>query len=101
VVRDLLLFDHHRFADFLSGPEAIATNILAERLERLEAAGVVERRRYQERPPRDEYHLTEKGRALQPLLVELVRWGSRFIEGTAQPPPGWFEKPVPLRGKPR
>lgn len=91
MVRDLLFFDRHRFADFAAAGEGISTNILAERIERLEAAGVVERRRYQEHPPRDEYHLTRKGRELRPLLVELVRWGSRNVPGTFQPPPGFLE----------
>jgi DNA-binding HxlR family transcriptional regulator len=100
VVRDLLYFDRHRFGELLAGGEAIATNILAERLERLEAAGVVVRRRYQERPPRDEYHLTAKGRALRPVLLEMVRWGSRHIEGTMQPPPGFLDSP-PRRRAPR
>jgi len=90
VVRDLLFFGKRRFADFLAGGEAISTNILAERLERLEAAGLLERRRYQEHPPRDEYHPTSKGEELRPLLVELVRWGSRNVPGTFQPPPGFL-----------
>jgi DNA-binding HxlR family transcriptional regulator len=100
VVRDLLYFDRHRFGELLAGGEAIATNILAERLERLEAAGVVVRRRYQERPPRNDYHLTAKGRALRPVLLEMVRWGSRHIAGTMQPPPGFLDRP-PRRRAPR
>jgi len=92
VVRDLLLFDKRRFADFLASGEGISTNILAERLSRLERAGLVERRRYQERPPRDEYHPTATGRALRPLLVEMIRFGSQQIPGTYQPPPGFFDE---------
>ena len=94
MVRDLLFFDKHRFAEFLEAGEAISTNILAERLERLECAGVVERRRYRTRPPRDEYHLTAKGRELRPLLIEIVRWGSRHVPGTFQPPPGFLDQPT-------
>jgi DNA-binding HxlR family transcriptional regulator len=103
VVRDLLFFDQHRFAEFLDAGEGISTNVLAERLARLEAAGVVERRRYRERPPRDEYHLTAKGRELRPLLLELVRWGSRNVLGTFQPPPGLLGEPArrPRRRKRR
>ena len=86
VVRDLMFLGKHRFSDFLASGEGISTNVLSERLERLECAGLVERRRYQERPPRDEYHLTEKGRDLYPVLRELVRWGNRHVPGTFQPP---------------
>lgn len=91
-MRRLLFLDKHRFSEFLASGEGISTNILSERLERLECAGVIERRRYQERPPRDEYHPTDKGRDLHPLLLELVRWGSRHIPGTVQPPPGMFDE---------
>lgn len=93
MVRDLLFFGKHRFADFLASGEGISTNVLAERLARLEAAGLVERRRYRERPPRDEYHLTAAGRDLFPVLRELVRWGNRHIPGTYRPPPGAFDEP--------
>jgi DNA-binding HxlR family transcriptional regulator len=93
VVRDLLLLDKHRFGELLGSGEGISTNILSDRLERLEAAGLVERRRYQEHPPRDEYHLTASGRDLFPVLRELIRWGSRHIPGTYQPPPGALDEP--------
>ncbi len=87
VVRDLLFYDKRRFADFLGSPEGIATNILADRLERLEHAGLVVRRRYRDRPPREEYHPTARGRALAPVLRELIRWGQRHVAGTAKRPP--------------
>jgi DNA-binding HxlR family transcriptional regulator len=57
-----------------------AKNILADRLARLVEAGILERRRYSERPPRDEYRLTEKGIDLWPVLVSLARWGTRWGE---------------------
>src|SRR5262245_38278545 len=87
VVRDLLLYDKRRFADFLASPEGIATNILADRLERLERCGLVERRRYQERPQREEYHPTARGRDLIPVLRELIRWAQRHVPGVAKRPP--------------
>jgi len=87
VMRDLLFYGKHRFAEFLTSPEGISTNILAERLERLERCGLVERRRYLERPPREEYHLTVRGRDLLPVLRELIRWGKRHVAGVAQRPP--------------
>ena len=53
----------------------IAKNLLTDRLAALVSASVVEKVQYQERPVRHEYRLTEKGRALSPALVALMRWG--------------------------
>ncbi len=87
VLRDLLFYDKHRFADFLASPESISTNILTERLQRLERSGLIERRRYQERPPRDGYWLTARGHDLLPVLRELIKWGKQHVAGVAQTPP--------------
>lgn len=95
VIRDLLFYDKHRFADFLGSPEGISTNILAERLKRLEQCGLVERRRYQERPPRDEYHLTARGHDLLPVLRALIKWGQAHVPGTAQRPPAGYAGVAP------
>ncbi|MGW2108227.1 winged helix-turn-helix transcriptional regulator [Streptomyces sp. NPDC001948] len=73
-----IFFGNHRF-------EAIARNTgaprdrLAARLRSLEQAGVVERRPYNERPPRYEYHLTESGRDLAPVIRALLDWGDRWV----------------------
>lgn len=56
----------------------ITRHVLADRLRRLEAEGVLRRERYQERPARDEYRLTEKGRALFPVLAALMDWADRW-----------------------
>ena len=96
VLRDLLFYDKHRFADFLASPEGISTNILAERLKRLERRGLVERRRYQARPPRDEYYVTPRGYDLLPVLREIIRWGKAHVPGVAQnPPAGAIRNPPP------
>jgi DNA-binding HxlR family transcriptional regulator len=87
VMRDLLFYDKRRFADFLASPEGIASNILAERLARLERCGLLARRRYLERPPREEYHPTPRGKELLPVLRELILWGQRHVPGTARRPP--------------
>jgi DNA-binding HxlR family transcriptional regulator len=55
----------------------IASNTLTRRLSKLVDAGLMERRRYNERPPRYEYHLTERGRDFQPVLQVLLAWGNR------------------------
>lgn len=100
VIRDLLFYDKHRFADFLSSPEGISTNILAERLKRLERCGLVEKRRYQDKPPRDEYVLTAKGHDLLPVLRELIKWGQSHVPGTAKRPPAGYAGVAPRSLKP-
>ena len=81
VIRDLFL-DKKTYGDFQHSPEGIPTNILADRLKRLQASGIVSRTPYQEKPVRYEYHLTEKGRALGKVLQALKEWGLTYIEGT-------------------
>ncbi|HET6970469.1 MAG TPA: helix-turn-helix domain-containing protein, partial [Phenylobacterium sp.] len=74
-----------RFND-LQAALGIATNILADRLARLVDLGVLKKVLYQERPDRWEYRLTDEGRDLYPLIVELNRWGDRWLAGAAGPP---------------
>jgi DNA-binding HxlR family transcriptional regulator len=85
VLRDLLT-GKRRFGQFLQSPERITTNVLTDRLERLEANGLISRRAYSERPPRYEYLLTDKGAGLLPALQEISRWANRYIPGTWVPP---------------
>jgi DNA-binding HxlR family transcriptional regulator len=87
VMRDILYYGKRRYADFLASPEGIASNILAERLARLERAGLIERKRYADHPPREEYHPTARGRDIEPVLHELIKWGKRHVAGTAKRPP--------------
>ena len=61
----------------------IAPNMLTRRLASLVEAGMLERRRYSERPPRDEYVLTARGRDFRPVLVELVAFGKRHFPAPA------------------
>ena len=57
----------------------VAPNMLTRRLKALVAAGLLERRRYCERPPRDEYVLTDRGRDFRPVLISLMTWGNRHF----------------------
>ena len=86
VVRDILVAGRHRFGELEANREAIPSNLLADRLERLLKARVISRRRYQTKPPRYEYFMTQKGRDLGPLLREMARWANRHIPGTQVPP---------------
>src|SRR5579863_5333265 len=76
IVRDAFL-GLRRFDEFQRSL-GIATNVLAARLERLTEAGIMDKRRYQERPERHEYTLTEKGRDLHPIIAAMLQWGDRW-----------------------
>ena len=84
IVRDVLL-GLRRF-DELQANLGIARNVLQTRLERLIETGVLEKRRYSERPPRHEYRLTEKGLELWPTVMALMRWGDRHAAPPGGPP---------------
>lgn len=92
VMRDMLFYGKHRFADFLASPEGIATNILADRLKRLERCGLIARHKSRERTQREEYRPTARGVDLLPVLRELIRWGQRHVPGTAERPPAGVSK---------
>jgi DNA-binding HxlR family transcriptional regulator len=77
VVRDLVFKGRKSFGEFLAAGEGIATNVLAERLERLESAGVITRRRDPDKGTRFVYGLTERGIGLVPLLLEMIAWSGR------------------------
>ena len=84
VIRDAFV-GVRRFDDF-QRDLGIARNVLADRLQRLVDEGVLERRRYQERPERFEYRLTPKGIDLWRSLVSLMKWGDRYYAPAAGPP---------------
>lgn len=83
VVRELLL-GSRRFTDVLRGTGAPRDRVTA-RLRSLEAAGLVERRRYQDSPPREEYLLTGAGLALAPVVESLVTWGRTYAVAPDDP----------------
>jgi len=74
-----------RYEDFLERTGA-PRPVLAERLKSLVDDGVLEKRRYSERPDRFEYRLTEKGLDLWPVLISLLRWGDKWMTGKDGPP---------------
>jgi DNA-binding HxlR family transcriptional regulator len=91
VVRDLLLFGKKRFGELLASPEKIPTNILSDRLRRLEEAGIVTRVPYLKSPPRYEYRLTPRGTDVFPVLRALIEWGNRHFPETSQARPGQLD----------
>jgi len=77
ILRDVFL-GVRRFED-IQRDLGVARNILQARLERMVEHGILVKRLYQERPPRHEYRLTEKGADLWPVLVALLNWGDRYV----------------------
>lgn len=63
----------------------VTRHVLADRLRKLEAAGVLRREAYQERPLRHEYRLTERGKALYPVLVSLIEWANQNVPAKTKP----------------
>jgi len=92
VVRDLLFLDKHLYGEFMQSGEGIPTNILADRLKRLEETGLVTKEPYQSNPVRHQYRLTRKGAELFPVLREIIRWANKHIPGTSVPPASYLEK---------
>jgi DNA-binding HxlR family transcriptional regulator len=85
IVRDLMIRGFRTFKQFQGSGEGIATNILADRLRRLEANGILTAEAEEADGRRVNYRLTEKGIDLAPVLLELVLWATRH-EQTAAPP---------------
>lgn len=78
ILRDLVLERSGKFKDLQASLRGISPNLLASRLKRLEAAGVLERSFYSQHPPRAEYKLTEKGEGLREVVREMARWGAKY-----------------------
>jgi DNA-binding HxlR family transcriptional regulator len=84
IVRELLFRSGCRYTDLLHGLPGIATNLLGERLRVLEDAGVIQREAAPPPVATTLYHLTERGHALRPVIVELARWGVPLMSAPAE-----------------
>lgn len=82
IVRDLFFFGKHEYKEFLNSPEAIATNILASRLQKLVCAGIIDEMPHPENKSRKLYFLTERGKDLLPMLIEMAKWGEKHLTKT-------------------
>jgi DNA-binding HxlR family transcriptional regulator len=80
-----VMHGHRRFGE-IQESLGIARNVLSSRLQRLIDEDILERRAYQESPPRYEYFLTEKGLDLWPALIALLSWGDRYTPQPEGPP---------------
>ena len=91
IVRDMLN-GKKRFSEFLESPERITTNILTDRLSLMMKVDLIDRSAYQERPPRFEYTLTQKGVELHAVVQEICRWANRNVPGTWVPPAAFMKR---------
>jgi len=82
IVRDLFFFGKHEYKEFLNSPEAIATNILASRLQKLMCAGIIDEIPHPDSKSRKLYFLTERGKDLLPMLIEMAKWGEKHLPQT-------------------
>lgn len=87
VVRDLAWHDKHTFQELQGSEERIPTNLLSQRLKNLSDLGLVRREAYQDRPVRYKYFLTEEGRSLEPLWLQMMAWGHAHLGGGSYLPP--------------
>jgi DNA-binding HxlR family transcriptional regulator len=83
VIRDV--FNGRRRFDQIQENLGVARNVLSTRLGWLVEEGILEKRAYQERPPRYEYFLTEKGLDLWPVMISLLHWGDRYRSSEGPP----------------
>ena len=91
IVKLMLLDFKETFKDFIESEEAIATNILSSKLKLLEEFGIITKSKRPNNKKTNLYHLTEKGLALTPILVELATWSDnhlRDVHPTIQSGPG-------------
>lgn len=86
VLRDLMFKGARHFQDFLNAGEGIATNILTNRLKKLEAEGLVRKLPDPEHGVRKIYQLTEKGLGLIPAMLEIIDWSETWDDQTEVPP---------------
>jgi DNA-binding HxlR family transcriptional regulator len=83
IIRDLMFKGGTRYTDFRRAEEGIATNVLADRLVRLEEDGIIERTAGSGRGTASAYRLTSKGVDLLPIMLEIIGWSAKYDPKTA------------------
>lgn len=86
IIRDLMFFGKRNYSEFLNSTESISTNILANRLNRLEQEGIISKSPDPQNRTRNLYTLTSKGLDLMPLMLEIINWSVKYDKNTAAPP---------------
>lgn len=85
VIRDLMFKEKKYFGEFSQSEEKISSNILAERLKRLEAEGFIIKDRDSANLSKYKYQLTQKGKDLLPVLIDVIEWSAKYDANTAAP----------------
>jgi len=85
IVRDLMFKGRTTYTELLRAEEGIATNILADRLARLETDGIITKERDSRRATASRYRLTPKGVDLLPIMLEIIQWSAKYDRRTAAP----------------
>ena len=83
VIRDLVFEGKRFYKEFLQSKEGIATNVLSDRLKRLESAGILTSKVYEKLKTQKVYSLTQRGIDLIPILLEIILWSAKYYEGLA------------------
>jgi len=84
IIRNMMFYDLNTYGEFLNAPEGIATNILADRLLRLEEAGLITKEEHPESKAKIFYKLTPMGISLVPVLTEISLWGEKYFKISPQ-----------------
>lgn len=82
IIRDMLIFEKKTYKDFLESDEKISTNILADRLKKLVEQGVATKSVHPDNRLVFVYELTERGKSLEPVIMEIVKWSNAFLPET-------------------
>ena len=82
ILRDLFVHPTRRFQDFEASLPGLTPSVLSARIKELTAHGILLSRLYADHPPRPEYLLTRKGRALNPVLIALKAWGEQYASSS-------------------
>jgi DNA-binding HxlR family transcriptional regulator len=80
IIRDMMFRGKNTYGDFIKSDEKIATNILANRLQMLENTGIIIKEEFPGNKVKNIYKLTDKGRRLMPVLVEMILWSNEYYE---------------------
>ncbi len=86
IVRDLMFKKKKYYGEFLKSEEKISTNILANRLEKLEKSNIISKKQDEHHHARYIYALTQKGKDLLPMLLEMLAWSALYDDKSEAPP---------------
>jgi len=87
IIRDMMFLGRHEFHEFLNAEEGISTNILVNRLKRLQEVGIVKSIPHPKQKTRKYFYLTQKGKDLMPLMMEMAGWAAAYLKNVQIPKP--------------